>query len=191
MDNNLTPTPASEWGSKVAVAGTDLRLPSDNVARVRNLSPQAFLASGMIPDPLFKIIQDAIASGKGLPPSTMKKLSDDKASLIDTLMMFDRVLCFCVIEPQIKMPPPCSDCGEYFTDKHSSDHDYREGARDPEVLYADQVVMDDKVFIFQWALGGVKDLQSFREEQASLVASIPDGQGVQRSPKRSGRATKR
>ena len=187
MEQSLTPTPASEWGSKVNVAGTDLRLPTDNVARVRNLAPEAFLSSGMIPDPLFQIIQQAIQTGKGLPPSALKKLSEDKGSLVDTLLLFDKVLCYCVIEPVVKMPPTCKECGEYFTEKHGDDHRYQEGDRDPGVLYADQVVMDDKIFVFQWALGGVRDLRQFREQQAGNVEALSGSQGVQRSPKRSPR----
>jgi hypothetical protein len=155
---------------------------------MRNLSPAAFLSSGMIPDPLMGIIQKAINSAKGLPPSAMKEIVADREKIVEALLLFDRVLTYCAVEPKIQMPPPCTDCGEYLTAKHANDHQYHEGERDPNVLYADQVVMDDKTFVFQWALGGTKDIQSFRSEQAANVASLSDGQGVQRASKRTARS---
>lgn len=181
---NLAPTPASQWKGKLNAAGTDLPLPSGNVARVRSLDPQAFLAQGMIPDPLSQLIRKSINNKKGLPPKELEKIADDPEKLTAALEMFDRVLVHVVLEPAVQMPPPCEECGVYANtpqhrdQTHESYHAYREGARNGEVLYADEVDMGDKMFIFQWCLGGTKDLEKFRGEQAAIVGSLSDGEGV-------------
>lgn len=50
--------------------------------------------------------------------------------------------------------------------------------RDPEALYIDEVEMDDKMFIFGWAVGGTADLERFREESAAVLADVPVGEAV-------------
>lgn len=191
MEQQVMPTPASQWSGKVAVEGTDLPLPSGNVARVRQIDPQAFIGSDLIPDPLSAIIRQAINSKQGLPPSAIKKVSEDKELLADTLLLFDRVLAYVLIEPHCELPPTCVECGEYFMNgphrdrKNDSYHAYQEGAREGDVLYTDQVVLDDKMFVFQWCLGGTRDLEKFRGQLKSGLGDVPHGKNIQGKAKRS------
>lgn len=190
MDENLTPTPADQWQGALAVAGSDLKLPSGNVARVRQISPVAFLDSDMIPDPLTKVIRESINEKSGMPPKKMKEISDDPKMLSSTLELFDRVLAHVVVMPDIQMPPACDvalkgkPCGQYANQPvhesptKSGHHAYHEGEREPGVLYADMVDMQDKMFIFNWALGGVMKLDKFREEFDSTVESLSDVEDV-------------
>lgn len=185
------PTSAKEWKGKVQVEGSDLELPSGNVARIKQMSPQAFMSSGVIPDPLTQVIRKAINSKKGMKPSDLKEVSDDPKKMASALEMFDRVLSHVAVLPEVEMPPPCTECGEYFTvDERHSDrkrddfHKYTEGERDPEVLYADQVDMEDKMFIFNWCMGGTGDLTSFREQLESGVESVSNGEDIQVPAKR-------
>jgi hypothetical protein len=183
----LKPTPASAWKGKLEIEGTDLELPSGNVARVKQITPQAFLASGMIPDPLSQIIRQGINSKQGLPPAAMSKMTEDPDQIVSALELFDRVLAHVVIEPAVDMPPTCTECGEYANGpvhKGKPDHRYSEGPRDPDVLYADTVDMDDKVFVFGWCLGGTRDLERFREELQGNMESISNGKNIQRKTKR-------
>lgn len=194
--NELSPTPAREWKKKSNLDGRDLPLPSGNVALVKPIAPTAFMTNGMIPDPLTALIRKAINEKKGLPPSAMQKMAEDPVQLSAALEMFDRVLVAAVILPEISMPPACDIevegevCGDYAnTDVHktphkSGHHQYHEGQRDPDVLYADEVEFQDKVFIFQWCLGGTSDLERFRSEQAKRMESVSDGSNVQRPTKR-------
>lgn len=171
----VTPTPAGEWKGRVQVAGSDLALPSTNVARVRPISPAAFLQSGIMPDPLRPIMQKAINDKKGLPPKVQKKMMDDPVLLASAMEMMDRTICYVVVSPEIQMPPACIECGEYAkTKQHDSEqptfkHAYQEGSREQGVLYADELDMTDKEFIFQWVLGGTRDLERFRKESSESV----------------------
>ncbi len=194
---NLVPTQASEWKGKIEVEGTPLPLPSGNVALVRQMSPQAFITSGLIPDPLTAIIRKSIHTKSGLNPKDLEKIQDDPDMWVSALEMFDRILTYVAVAPVIKMPPTCDvevngePCGEYANQPvhknpaQRGNHQYREGPRDPSVLYADQVVMDDKVFIFQWCLGGTRDLERFREQLQASVESVPERSNGRGKAKRS------
>lgn len=185
-------TQAKQWKSKVQVGEHELELPSGNTALLRAIRPEAFLEGGMIPDPLSSMIQQAINSKKGLPPAKMKELAADPKKLVAALEMFDRVLTYCVIEPEVDMPPTCihegddGPCGHslnggdgiHTTRSHPKHHKMVEPARDPNVLYADQVDMEDKQFIFQWSIGGVSDVNKFREELRANVGAVQPGQSV-------------
>lgn len=189
-------TSAKEWKGRIQTEGTELELPSENVALVRQISPTAFLQSGFLPDPLTSIVRQAINTKQGLKPQQVKNIADDPEQIGAALETFDRVLTYVVIEPQIFMPPACDvevkgeTCGLYVNadvhkDTHKAGkHQFHEGQRDPEVLYADQVDMEDKMFVFQWALGGTRDIAKFREQQQQPVADVPDKQAVRRTSKR-------
>jgi hypothetical protein len=184
MGNKKKPTSAKSWKGKLNVAGASLDLPSENVALVRQISPQAFLTDGLIPDPLMPIVSQAINTKKGLPPQKLKQIMDDPKLVTSAMELFDRTIAYVVLEPKILMPPTCTECEEYANQpqhkevKREDFHAYREGPRDPEILYADEVDMTDKQFVFQWALGGVRELEPFREELAAVVGPLSAGQGV-------------
>lgn len=178
----LTPTPAAQWKGAVRPDGTDLPLPSGNVARIKKINPQVLMNDkGLIPDPLSDIVAKAVHRKRGLPPSKVKEMSEDPEKVQASFELFDRVLCRVMVEPVAVMPPKCTKCGEYaniddrHTDReHAEYHPYREGARDKDVLYADQVDLVDKIFIFQWCVGGTSDLESFRQQLPSSMAALPD-----------------
>lgn len=186
----LTPTPADQWIGASAFEGHDVELPSTNVARIKRINPTDFLKGGSIPDPLTDIIRRAIHTKKGLNPKELEKISDDPDKLASALEMIDRILTQVMVQPVVSMPPACDVavpdgvCGEYAnTDVHKTPsraghHEYHEGARQSGVLYADVVDISDKLFIFQWAVGGTNDLQQFREGLESGVVALQDSQGV-------------
>lgn len=181
----LTPTPASQWKGRLKVDGSPIELPSGNVALVKQISPMAFMESGLIPDPLRPIIHKSIHDKKGLRPADQKKMIDDPKLLASAMELMDRTIVHVVIEPEITMPPKCRVCGEYAnTPRHdkiqpSFEHAYNEDERKPGLLYADEVDMLDKQFVFQWVMGGSKALQPFREQIEQSLGSVPDGEDVQ------------
>lgn len=185
---------AKSW--KGGVGRTEeVDLPSGNVALIKRCGIQAFLTGGVIPDPLSPIIQKAIAEEEGLPPSKIKAMFEDPQMLDTMFEMMDRVVCYAVQDPKVNMPPAClfqvsavgDVCGKYHGDpsgvhtdqKNKQFHEYEEADRDPDLLYADNVDLDDKIFVFNFAVGGTRDLERFRREQAASLASISGGQGVE------------
>lgn len=67
---------------------------------------------------------------------------------------------------------------EHIDSKHPNYHMFIPGdeipweQRDPEFMYLQEVELTDKVFIFQYAVGGSSDLARFRSEYGQLVGSI-------------------
>lgn len=181
-------TKASQWKTKHKTGEHQLDLPSGNTALVRAVKPEAFLESGMIPDPLSGLISQAINSKRGLPPAKMNEIANDPKKLAAALEMFDRVLVYCVVEPAVEMPPVCTveGCGHLYTGgegvhvdrKNAKYHKYQEPERDPEVLYADVVDMEDKQFIFQWSIGGASDVNKFRGEHAAALGAVQPVEGM-------------
>ena len=186
----LEPTSADAWVSKtVGGDDEDIRLPSGNVARVRRVGPEAFLTQDLMPDTITPIVEKAIKSKKGLRPQQQADMVRDPKQLGAMMEMLDRTLVYAVVEPRVVMPPTCifdyresdgeSDpiCGKLNNAEHPDDHDFVEGERDPDLLYADKVDLDDKMFILNFVAGGSRDLERFRREHRAGVASLPSVEG--------------
>jgi hypothetical protein len=152
------PTSVEEW--KARSAGRALLLPSGFTAMVRNPGLGMFVEKGMIPNSLMPIVMAALDEGK--PPSKrmLKDMSRDPDAIADIAKLARDVTVACVIKPKIHPVP-------------------EDGDRDNSLLYSDEVDLDDCMFIFQWVIGGTHDLNSFREEQESLVADLSGGSDME------------
>lgn len=159
---DLEITTAEEWAAEYE--GSKLKLPSGKVCLARNPGLAVFIEKGLIPNSLMSIVMAAFEKGEQAKPQDLREVGADPQKLKDLFELVNAVLCECVIQPHVQMPPE---------DK---------GDRKPGVLYADIVDMDDKMFIFQWAVGGTKDVESFRAEQATAMERLRSGAGVAGSP---------
>lgn len=156
-----SPTQASSWKGK---GGLPLDLPSGNVALVRTPGMQHFIRVGTIPNSLRGLIQQGMSGKTDFDLSKLVQTEEDFTEMMDT---FDKVLLEVVVEP--KVHSQYDDEGELIA--------YAD--RDPDLVYVDEVVMEDKVFVFQFAVGGVRDLESFRQEQAKMLESVQSGEGME------------
>lgn len=191
------PTTADSWVSQQSVGDTaeNLTLPSGNVARVRRIGPEAFMAQGLIPDPLTPLVDRAINSKKGAKPKLIDKevgqMAKDPKKMGAMLEMLDRTVVYAVVKPQCSMPPGCKhevsagsdearECGELdsqsvavHTDPESDGyHEFEPSEREAGVLYVDRVDLEDKVFIMNFSMGNTRDLERFRAEHTKAVASV-------------------
>ncbi len=148
----------SSWKKKAE--GTIMTFPSGNVARVRNPGLQAFLREGMVPNGLLPIVQTAI--DKHVAPTPQEMMQRPQA-LAETLELMESITMYCVLEPKIH-PTPLP--GE---------------ARDPELLYVDEVDIEDKVFVFQLVGGGTSDLERFRRERSESLAALQSGEALEQT----------
>lgn len=183
-------TVAGKWKRQ---KGEELELPSGNVALVKRPGPQALLSEGILPDTLMPIVQQAISKGKGIKPQDID-MKDPKV-ITDMLGAMDKLLLKVVVEPKVAYdkclkpmdmggvtPGPaleewvdipddirdgestCPNCGEVHADSN-------------EVIYVDEVDLDDKMFVFNYAVGGTRDLERFRSEQSARLGDLSDGAG--------------
>lgn len=143
-------TSAQQW--KKANEGIELEVPSGNVCLARRIDLPTLVTQGVIPNALMPMVNKAINTGEF---DAEKELTDlDIEKITDMLSLYDHVALACVIQPELS-PAPAE--GE---------------ERDGDKLYVDEVDMDDKVFIFQWAVGGSSDLERFRAEQGAAMDAL-------------------
>lgn len=137
-----------------------LKLPSGNVCVARNPGMEAFLEQGMIPNGLMPIIMDAIKTGKGMNADAVEDIVADQEMLSSVVELANAVVVHCVVEPPVHAVPE------------------DEADRDEDLLYADEIVLGDRMFLMQWVVGGTSDLERFREEQAVALGLVDEEQGV-------------
>lgn len=184
----MPPTPQEEtqvvnnvWGtSPLGGAPTFLTFPSGQTGYAKAVGLQGIMEAGLLgeADSLTAYVGREhvrrVRGAKGRPdgeemnaetlmrdPSALKKIVKLVDSVAPLVMAEPKVLCHFEVLPDgdTKMIEP-SD-------------------RVPGAIYTDQLPLEDKMFLFQFATSGVTDAQSFRQESAAAVGAVVDGQGVQ------------
>lgn len=147
----LTITSVDEW---LEVAeGQVIELPSGKVVKILMPGMQAFLEADLIPNDLMPIVMDSV-QGTAADDEDLKKMQSDPQMLVKLADAMDAIFCYCVTEPQFAPTP-----------KNRAD-------RVKGVLYADLVDMTDKSFVFSAAVGGTRNIQQFRAQQAEAMEGL-------------------
>lgn len=145
---------ATAWGG----TGTDLSMPSGQLAYVRKPGIEQLIAAGIINDldSLSGIVDGLITKAEGgVPPKVdVEKIMSDSSQMDAMFHLIDRVVCHTVIKPEVHMTP---------NDRTS---------RKPGVIYCDMIDIEDRLFIFNYVTGGVTSVAAFREESAKHMASM-------------------
>lgn len=162
----LRPTTVADWKKDATGIGLlhDLKLPSGKVAQCRRVGIETFLKLGMIPNSLASVIQRQISKAqKGAQVDDQEfelelmKMLEDPSKLGEIVELADSVTLFCVVQPKLQKAP--EDPADRQDDK----------------LYVDEVDLEDKMYIFSWAVGGPEDLATFRAELAGDVGDVQPG----------------
>lgn len=170
-------TKAKQWKGKSQRKAQDLTLPSGNEAVIRRVPMESLLSSGVIPNSLIEIITSQLSKNGGDKPMTeaekeklmasqLESIKEDPTRLADLVKMTDNVCLAIVIEPAV----------------HPVPEDEKE--RDEDLLYVDEVTMEDKMFMFSVAVGGNEDLEQFRESVRSDVDAGEDSKKPVKATKR-------
>jgi hypothetical protein len=171
-------TSAGAWKGKKAGSTFDLELPSGNVCKVRRTDMPTLLASGAFPDSLMAIVSEKIdtATGKKDKP---KELSTEEVQsvmgnpdqMVELFSSIDRLVPIVVVEPKVvnhKVEDGKDSKGKpAFRDLTDEE---REALGD--VVFTDEVDLEDKMFIFQFVVGGKSDVEGFRNELGSAVGDL-------------------
>lgn len=184
----MSASPVRQW--KRHTAATELSVPSGNVALVRRPdSVRIFMGNGSIPNTLLPIIEEALKKKSdgdegGVAAEDLAKMAMDSPQIVDDMMsMTDNIIIQCVIDPVVSPIP-------VFEIKHAEQGlcetaligqpiPFGHPARDEEALYVDEVDAADKQFIFNWCMGGSKDLERFRGEASEHVDRVEAVAGAQ------------
>lgn len=190
-------TPASEWKSEKGPALKDLKVPSGKTALVRAPGLQAFLAMGFIPNSLMGVIKDMLDKNSGKKKPTAKQeeqmmaeffsdIMENPDKMQDLIGMVDKVVVYCVEAPKVEPTPMMTTEVEIdgeVVKKLIPDPN----ARKDDVLYVDEVELEDKFFIMNFACGGTREVEQFRDESAAVVGATKT---VRKVPTASKRTTK-
>jgi hypothetical protein len=143
----------------------DLTVPSGQVCLVRRPGLEGLIKNGVLRnvDSL-----SALVNEKHIKKTKKGQASDvnvdsilkDPAALDSIMHTVDKAVCFCVVRPEIHMAP----------------NDIT--SRVPGVVYTDMVGIEDKMFIFNFVVGGTRDLESFRGGLDGAVGGVAAGEGV-------------
>lgn len=168
-------TSVSQWKKKAALAGPEpLELPSGNVCITQPIGIPQLLSKGLIPNPLVATVMSALELQDDLAmddsPAArakaeakqqeqlqlqMQDMVKDPEKIEAFFQMIDNITVACVVEPPVSPLPPNGD------------------ARNPELLYVDEVDFEDRMFIMSNAMSGVRDLESFRDAVGSSMDDVP------------------
>lgn len=182
------PTPAAQWQTAVE-RGFLTQLPSGNWARVtRSDFFLTMIKENRLPNPLAQVVSDMIKNkGQIDQDASLEEMATD--SIPSLLGFMDEVAMAVMLEPRVEQRPTPQLTGDV-------EHDAQEQARckawspSEGVIELTALTFEDRAFLFRVALGGATDLESFRAEQAALVAASQHGPSVPRPAKRTSRAKK-
>jgi hypothetical protein len=180
---------ATAWGGEHLI---DLTMPSGQLAQVRRPGVTGLVKAGLLDslDSLTGLVKtehmDRVRTGE---PTTEKitaediqALSHDKDRLIAALDLMDRVAEYCVVQPFVQRPVQRDDDGKpilMWRGKLNDDGSQRmeelplpDGDRVAGVVYTDIIDGTDKVYLFQFVVGGVHDLEQFRKEFGETLGAV-------------------
>lgn len=144
------------WGQNGGAV--DLTVPSGQLCLAIKPGLEGLLKSGVLHgiDPLVALVEEhqSRMQGRESDQAFGLEVMNDPEKLDQILHMVDKVMCHVVLKPKISLTP---------------DDPTR---RVPGNLYADNVDLEDKIYIMSWALGMAGDLDNFRSQLSEDVGDV-------------------
>lgn len=163
--------PTSKYAPNAWLSGgiggmEDLTVPSGQTCLVRRPGMEGLMKAGILHnvDSLSQIVNEKHlmrVEGKKTDEIDMTSLMKDDKGMDEVMLVVDKVICHCVVKPAVQRTP--NDVTR----------------RQPGVVYADMIDLVDKMFIFNFVVGGTRDLERFRGGLDALVGGVEAGEGVQ------------
>ena len=141
----------------------DLTVPSGQRCLVKRPGVQGLMVAGVLHnlDTLTTLVSEKhIKRVSGQAEVDVASLLGDEQNLLKILHTVDRVVAHVVVKPPVEMAP----------------NDVT--LRQPGQVYTDMVDVEDKMFIFQFVVGGTADLERFRDQLGESVGSIPASENM-------------
>lgn len=164
------------YGLGLANKPMELDLPSGNTCLAVRPGAQGLIKAGLLDslDQLTSLVQAEHIDSKD-PKKAIQEgvnaLAMDHQKILEGMEILDRAVAFVVREPKLHLDEPEIDkaTGEPKVDAKGFPV---YAPRDPEKLYADETDLEDRMFIFQWCVGGTSDLKTFRAQSEDLMGNI-------------------
>lgn len=114
-----------------------------------------------------------IAAAEEEDRNAMLKLFSDREKARQISSVLDKVICRCVVAPQI-LDPYVDDPNNVTADNPTGRRKLTVNERDPEAAYADYIGIQDKMGIFGEVFQGMEHLENFREESQQDLGHVED-----------------
>lgn len=189
---NAGPNASGGYSLGVTNQKYELPLPSGAKCLAIRPGPQGLISAGLLDsmDALTAFVQTEHIDGNdprkqmSAAKDAVAKMAGNSDQIKQGLELVDRAIAFIVQAPSVFLDDPELDpvtggpvmASKIVNGKMAEVPVYK--PRDPNKLYADQVDMMDKMFIFNWAMGGTANLIQFREEYAELMGGLSAVQNV-------------
>lgn len=155
-----------------ARGGAELVLPSGLTCKAGRIDLQVFMKTGRIPNSLRGMVDRAMQgidisqeevmdniAGEDFAKKLLDKDPETVQKFEELMEMVDAVVVDAMIDPKV-IPAPAT-----------------EEERSETELHVDEIDDQDKMFIMNFAMGGVRDLEPFREGQERNVEHLLSQQG--------------
>lgn len=161
----------------------EIVIPSGDMILARRIGPTEMVKSGMLSkvDVLSAIVQtdhidrvegrteekaQSAAEKERAQAAEIAEMMKDPAKLLAAMEVIDDITLLVVVEPTVHaVPVPRAATAQDILDfEHLTE--VGEEFLPPRVeglIYVDSIPWDDKMFLFQWTIGGTTDLEAFRE----------------------------
>lgn len=165
------------WGEASGIGGaSDVRCPSGQLALVKRPGVQGLIEAGVLHDvdSLTGLVDQKHlkrVKGGAQPEINAQSLMKDPEQLERVVSVVDKVLVYVVVKPKLHLT--------YEENEHGTRKPIEVGDRKKGLVYTDQVELDDKMFIFNYAVGGTRSLERFRKLSADAVAGVDSEQDVE------------
>src|SRR3954468_1066631 len=171
------------WASATPVGTTEfITLPSGQTCHARRVGMEGIMSAGLLGD------ADSLSSyvgtkhirrvrgGKKADGEVInaRSIATDPEALKRIIFLVDRAV------PVIVAQPVVMTHFEYQDDNTTKMIPAEE--RVPGQVYTDMIGLEDKMFLFNFAIGGTRDLERFRSESDAAVEDVPDGEDVSGAP---------
>lgn len=165
-------TPNSVWASSApAGISEELTLPSGQTCLATRLGIEGLLSAGILTeaDSLTATVTAhtrKVKGGKGPDHTKLdeQSLLRDPTALKSIIGLADKALPIIVQSPSVML--------HYVTDPDGSTRMLTAEERKPGQVYTDMVELGDKMFLFDWAVGGLVAMTNFRQDSGSDVGGV-------------------
>lgn len=171
------------WGQSTIGKRVFLTMPSGQTCWAQVLGLQGVLETGVMgeADSLSAFVGREyvrkVRGAKGRPDGDeidAAKLMKSPDTLKKIVKMVDGLTPHVVVDPVVK-------CHYEVLNAGTKDEDTRmipKEDREPGVIYTDQIGLEDKMFLFNFAVSAVKDAETFREESQAALGNMADGEDL-------------
>lgn len=165
-------TPNNVWATSTpSRSEEELTTPLGQTVRARKMSMDGMIAAGILADSdaLTSMVSKhtrKIKGAKGKPDRVEideKSVLRDSSAIVSLIGLMDKALPHIVVSPPVALHYEELTVGKTKVTK-TIPEDRRIEMREntPGIVFTDQVAFEDKVFLFDWAAGGLSNLIAFR-----------------------------